>query len=218
MVAPELGAIPNPAQPVSAWNEPLYEAQVPGMVMRPSPGTVVQPGAIPHPSTGPMAVTPDPTGILPVNMSASGFGAPHDNAVWGGQISRSMSLSARPGVSSPIPQLFPSQYHPSPPIHPEFKRRMTTPAESSYPATMSHSIPQLPSTPIPVSYDESQIPFSAYNIPGAVPEGLRHPGQVIVGSAADPMSLSEWYSPDSLQAHQQAFIPDQQNLMHRPPS
>ncbi|EZF47262.1 hypothetical protein H103_08839 [Trichophyton rubrum CBS 288.86] len=212
LAAPELGAIPNAAQAVPTWNEPIYEPQVSGMVLRPSPGAVVPPGAMPHPSTGPMTVTPDATGIPPVNMSTAGFGAsPHDSTAWGSQISRSMSLSARPGVPSPIPQAYPSQYHPSPPINPEFKRRMTTPAESY--SSLGHvpSVPQLPSTPVPVSYDEAQIPFTTYNIPGSIS------GQVIVGSAADPMSLSEWYSPDSLQAHQQGFIPDQQNLMHRPP-
>ncbi|KAF3490780.1 uncharacterized protein GIQ15_00297 [Arthroderma uncinatum] len=217
MAVPELGAVPNPSQPVPSWNEPIYENQVPGMVLRPPPG-MVQPGTV-HPSTGAMAVTQDPTGILPVNMSsAAGFGGPHDTTAWGGQISRSMSLSARSGVPSPIPQPYPSQFHPSQQISPEFKRRMTTPAET-YSTTMghAHAIPQLSSTPIPVSFDESQIPFTTYNMPGVIPEAIRHPGQVIVGSAADPMSLSEWYSPDSLQAHQQAFIPDHQNLMHRPP-
>ncbi|GBF60590.1 INO80 complex subunit [Trichophyton mentagrophytes] len=187
LAAPELGAIPNAAQAVPAWNEPIYEPQVSGMVLRPSPGAVVPPGAMPHPSTGPMAVTPDATGILPVNMSTAGFGgSPHDSTAWGGQISRSMSLSARPGVPSPIPQAYPSQYHPSPPINPEFKRRMTTPAESYSGLGHVPSVPQLPSTPVPVSYDEAQIPFTTYNMSGAIS------GQVIVGSAADPMSLSEW--------------------------
>ncbi|KAK2829898.1 hypothetical protein FQN49_007150 [Arthroderma sp. PD_2] len=219
MASSELGAVQNPNQPVPSWSEPIYEHQVPGMVLRPHPGGMAQPGTVPHPSTGPIAVTQAPAGVLPVNMStAAGFGAPHDSAGWGGQISRSMSLSTRSGVPSPIPQPYPSQYHPSQPINPEFKRRMTTPAEA-YPTTMghAHAIPQLSSTPVPTSYDESQIPFTTYNMPGVLPEAVRHPGQVIVGSAADPMSLSEWYSPDSLQTHQQGFIPDHQNLMHRPP-
>ncbi|KAK2746492.1 hypothetical protein FQN57_003118 [Myotisia sp. PD_48] len=202
----EMGVGPPP---LNQWSDPsIFDHQVPGMVTGPQivpPNEAVMhqvgvPLSVPLASATSLSIAPDPADIVSVNMpSGAVYGTPQESAVWSGQITRSMSLS-RPGVSSPISQQYADQFHSSQQLGQEFKRRMTSPAET-YQIAMDPSIPQAMGSTIPVSFGgvPTPISFATYNLTGASAEPQPTLNEVMTSTPDQSLPMGVWYSGEPMQ-------------------
>lgn len=179
--APDFTAAPS-LDPSVPWDE-FTTISDPQMLAGMGKGQMVNPvlwsqgGApvAPMPSNSPMPGAPGVPGQSHMVDANAAFGMQPDGSVWPMQPARSMTVSAPTELPSQYPNQFPQQQQQ---IHPDLKRRMTSPSQSSFGhvpnapmQTPSPSMPDMQAGQIPVSFagQPPAMGFQAWHSPNSMP-------------------------------------------------
>lgn len=151
-------------------------------MVNPSPVLWSQGGApvAPLPSNSPIPGTPTVPGQQQMMDANPAFGMQPDGSVWPmQQPTRSMTISTPTELPSQYPSQFPQQQQQQQQqVHPDLKRRMTSPAQGSFGQvasvpmqTPSPSIPELHAGQIPVSFagQPPAMGFQTWQCPNSMP-------------------------------------------------
>ncbi|EEH22056.2 hypothetical protein PABG_04267 [Paracoccidioides brasiliensis Pb03] len=188
--ATDLSTVPSANLPVSWEGASYFDHQVLGAATKSqmaTPGnpawSQASPGA-PLSTASSIPGTPITPGILPSTGDPTAFGM-QDSSVWAVAPSRSMSLASRNLTQ------YQGQYQQS--LLPEFKRRMTSPGDG-YAHPINSSMPELPSSAMPVSYTQTQSPegystWETFQGEPTVPPTTNQPT-----TETTPDGLGEWYA------------------------
>ncbi|PGH07494.1 hypothetical protein GX51_01795 [Blastomyces parvus] len=193
--AHDLSSVQPVNQPVSWDGSSYFDQNLPGAMPKSQMTTPTNtlwnhtPPVAPLSTAPSIPGTPLTPGILPSTGDPTAFGMP-DSSVWPAQPTRSITLA-----SGHLAQ-YQNQYQQQ--VPPEFKRRMTAPGDT-YARPTNTSVPELPSSTVPVSYTQTQPPvgYSSWEAYPGQPAVPANPNQPVIGSTPD--GLGGWYAADPQQ-------------------